>query len=299
MNLDDLALFATVVEAGSLSAAARRLRLSKAAVSDRLRRLEERLGARLLDRSTRRLSPTEAGRAAYDHARRMVEAGEAAARAAGSLHEEARGLLRIAAPTTFAPLHLAPLLPEFLAAHPDLRIELVLAPGASDLLAEGLDLAVRIGPLADSRLTARRLGRSRVLLTASPAYLARRGRPEAPTALPAHDLLAFTPLGRQGEWALKGPGRTTAAVAFQPRLACDDGETLLQAALAGLGIAALPDWMVAAPLAERRLETVLPGWGADPVPIHALHAGGRQPAAKIRRFVDCLAERLPRDGWIA
>lgn len=297
--MNELAVFAAVVEAGSLSAAARRLALSKAAVSDQLRRLEERLGARLLDRSTRRLSPTEAGRAAYDHARRMVEAGEAAVRAASALHGEARGLLRVAAPTTFAPLHLVPLLPDFLAAHPSLRIELLLSAGAADLLAEGLDLAVRIGPLADSALTARRIARSRVVLVAAPAYLARREPPPGPAELPAHDLLAFTPLGRQGRWRLQGPGRAVETVAFQPRLASDDGEALLQAALAGLGIAALPDWMAAAPLNEGRLRPVLPGWGGAAVPVHALHAGGRRPAAKIRRFVDFLAARLPREGWTA
>lgn len=289
---DELAVFAAVAEAGSLTAAARRLGLSTTAVSEQLRRLEERLGAVLLIRSTRRLALTEAGRAALDHARAMVAAGEAAAREAERLHREPHGLLRVAAPTTFAPLHLVPLLPAFQAQNPALRIEFALAAAPVDLTAEGVDVAVRIGRLGDSRLTAKRLGSSRGLLVAAPAYLARRGTPQAPEALAAHDHLAFTPLGRRGLIRLQGPGGRRYEAAVEPLFASDAGEALLAAAIAGMGLAALPGWMVALPLAEGLLQRVLPGWGGAAVPIHALHAGGRRPPAKVRRFVDFLATRL-------
>ncbi len=297
LPLNELAVFVAVVEAGSLSAAARRLELSKAAVSDQIRRLEERLGVRLLNRTTRRLSLTEAGRGCLDHARAMVTAAEAASAAATELHREPRGLLRVAAPTTFAPRHLVPHLPAFLAAHPLLHLELSLSARAVDLLEEGFDLAIRIGRLPDSALTARPLASARLLFCAAPSYLERRGQPVAPAALPEHDLLGFTPLGRRGAWHLQGPGRASRTLDFEPLFASDDGEALLAATLAGLGIAALPDWMVAAEIGLGRLQRVLPDWNGPTMPITALHAAGRRPAAKIRTFLDFLVERLSGDDW--
>lgn len=294
--MNELAVFAAVVDAGSLSAAARRLGISKAAVSDHVRRLEERLGIRLLNRTTRRIALTEAGRACYRHSARMVAEAEAAAHSAALLHEERRGALRVAAPTTFAPMHIVPALPAFLAQHPQLSIELSLAAEAVDLIEGRFDLAIRIGSLPDSRLVARRLAVSRLIICGSRDYLQRRGTPLGIEDLGAHDVLEFTPLGWRGTWRLSGPDGARRRIPIAPVFASDAGEALLAAARDGIGLAALPNWMVAPALRAGALIHVLPGWGGQPVPIHAVHAGGGA-AAKVRLFVDHLAAHLARADW--
>ena len=293
----ELMVFAAVVEAGSLSAAARRLGLSKAAVSDQLRRLEAALGVRLVNRTTRRLSLTAAGEACHAHSRRMVAEAEAAARAASALHDEPRGVLRIAAPTTFAPLHIVPALPAFRARHRQLAVELSLSAAPVDLVAERFDLAIRIGRLPDSRLVARRLAVQRLIVCAAPAYLQRRGVPVQPGDLGDHDALEFTPLGWRGAWHLAGPDGRSRRIAIRPVLASDDGDVLLAAASAGMGLAVLPNWLVAPAVASGALVQALPGWGSQPVPIQAVHTGRRQMPAKTRLFLDHLAAHLAKAAW--
>ncbi|MCK6454827.1 MAG: LysR family transcriptional regulator [Alphaproteobacteria bacterium] len=293
----ELLVFAAVVEAGSLSAAARRLGLSKAAVSDRLRRLEAALGARLLHRTTRRLSLTAAGEACHAHSQRMAAEAEAAMRAAGALHAEPRGTLRVAAPTTFAPLHIVPALPAFRARYQQVSVELSVATHAIDLVAEGFDLAIRIGRLPDSRLVARRLAVQRLVVCGAPGYLERRGAPATPGGLERHDALEFTPLGWRAAWHMTGPDGGSRRVAIRPALRSDAGEALLAAAIGGMGLAFLPNWMVAPALAAGALVQVLPAWSSRPVPIQAVHAGGRELAARTRLFLDHLALHLARAGW--
>jgi DNA-binding transcriptional LysR family regulator len=299
LPMNELAVFAAVVDAGSLSAAARRLGISKAAVSDQVRRLEERLGARLLNRTTRRISLTEAGQACYRHSARMVAEAEAAARSAALFHEEPRGALRIAAPTTFAPMHIVPALPAFLARHPRLSIELSLSAEAVDIIERRFDLAIRIGSLPDSRLVARRLAVSRLIICGSRDYLQRRGTPIVIDDLANHAALEFTPLDWRGSWRLLGPDGSRRRVPIEPVFASDAGEALLAAARDGLGLAALPNWMAASALRTGALVHVLPGWSSQPAPIHAVHAGVGQAAAKIRLFVDHLAAHLAGAAWRA
>lgn len=296
LPMNELAVLAAVVDAGSLSAAARRLGLSKAAVSDQIKRLEERLGARLINRTTRRLSLTAAGEACYRHSRRMVAEAEAAARAATLLHAEPRGVLRVAAPTTFAPMHIVPALPAFQARHPRLSVELMLSADIVDLVKERFDVAIRIGALSDSRLIARRLAASHLIVCASAGYLRRRGVPLRIGDLADHDAIEFSPLGWRGSWRLVGPGgRRT--VATKPVFLSDSGEAVLAAANNGLGVAALPNWMVSDALERGTLVQILPGWGSQPVPIHAVHAGTRQVAAKVRLFIDHIARHLTQAAW--
>lgn len=292
LPMNELAVFAAVVDAGNLTAAARALGISKAAVSDQVRRLEERLGALLLTRTTRRVTPTEAGRACYVHCRRMVAEAEAAAASATLFHEQPRGLLRIAAPTTFAPLRVVPAIASFRAAHPQLAVELSLSAQPVDLLAERFDVAVRIGELPDSGLIARRVAVSRLLICAAPAYLERQGTPETVEDLGEHDALAFTPLGWGALWRLVGPDGRSRNVPMRIVFASDAGEALLAAAVAGMGLAFLPNWMVNDALGAGELVPLLPDCGSRPVPIQAVYPSARQVPAKVRLFVDHLARTL-------
>lgn len=284
----ELAVFAAVVDAGGFTAAAARLGLSKAAVSEHVRRLEDRVGARLLNRTTRRIALTEAGAACHARARAMTAEAEAAAAIAETLQAEPVGVLRVTAPQTFGPLHVVPALAAFAARHPRLDVELTVTADSVDLVRERLDLAIRIGPLPDSTLVARRVAMAGLMIVAAPAYAARRGLPRAPADLLAHDAIRFTPLGWGAEWRIADPGGRPRRVPIRPRLVTDSGEALLEAARAGLGLALVPDWMAHRALAAGDLVPVLPGWGRRNVPIHALHASQGRPAAKIRLFVDHL-----------
>jgi DNA-binding transcriptional LysR family regulator len=296
-NLNDLAVFAAVVRLGSLSGAARTLNLSKAAVSEQLRRLEERLGTRLLNRTTRKVSLTEAGEACYRHCERMLESAEAAEQAAQALHAEPRGELRVSAPQTFAPMHIAPALPSFLTKYPLLTIDLSVTPRLVDLLAEKIDVAIRIGPLEDSSLVARRLAFARLIVVASPDYLQRRGTPQTAESLSQHDVLQFSSFDWGNHWLLDDTNGVRHRLPVKARLRCDSGESLIAAARAGAGLAAVPNWMVRPELAAGTLVQVLHGWGREAVPIHALHPSGGLASAKVRAFVDHLAQWFANADW--
>lgn len=288
LPFEELAAFAAVVDAGGFSAAARRLGRPKATISDQVRRLEARLGARLLNRTTRRVAVTEAGAACHAHCVRMRQEAEAAARVAETLSAEPVGRLKITAPQTFAPLHVAPAVARFAELYPRVDVDLSVSPGRADLIGGGLDLAIRIGALPDSRLVARRIGMTRQILVAAPAYLARAGHPRSASDLHDHAALVFTPLTPAGEWAIADPNGRVRRVPVRARLASDSGEALLAAAVAGMGIAYVPDWMVHAELQSGALEITLPGWGRPPQPIQAVHASAGQPPAKIRLFIQHL-----------
>lgn len=297
--LAGMAVFARVVDAGGISAAARGMGLSKSAVSKQVSGLEDRLGARLLQRTTRRMSLTEAGASFLEHCRRVVIEAEAAENAVGALQGEPRGVLRVNAPMTFGTMHLAAMLPDFLARHPLVTVDLALNDRVVDLLEEGYDVAVRIGRLADSSLVARRLAPARRVMVAAPSYLDRRGRPAALTDLTDHDVLCYSYVPAAEEWRFDGPAGEE-SVRVNGRLRANNGEILLAACLAGSGIAALPTFISGPSLRAGSLVRVLPHLERTDFAIHAVWPTARHLSAKVRAFVDFLAERFgPVPYWDA
>lgn len=294
--LDGIAAFAVVVETGSFTAAARQLKLSKSAVSAHVQRLEERLGVQLLHRTTRRVATTEAGARYHQFCARILAEAEAAEQAAGALHREPRGTLRISAPDTFGWMHVAPAIPPFLASYPDISIDLTLEERHVNLVDERLDLAIRIGALPDSPLIVRRLAPSRTLLCAAPGYLAQRGAPATPQDLGAHACLCFPPLWRDGRWHLTGR-QGELRIAVTPVLVTNSGEVLRSAAVEGAGIAILPTWAIADELARGALVAVLRGWAPPASTIHAVYPEHRRMSAKVRAFVDHLRRHIGRTPY--
>jgi DNA-binding transcriptional LysR family regulator len=288
-QLNAMVVFAHVVEAESFSEAARRLALSKSQVSKQVAALEARLGAQLLHRSTRKLSLTEAGRGFYERCSEIVRAVEEAERAVIHAQSTPRGLLRVNAPMSFGQLVLAPLLPAFLAQHPELRVDLVLDDRRVDLIEGGFDLTIRIAPrLADSSLIARRIAPTRVVVCGAPDYLARRGVPETPEDLGAHACLLYSYRER---WQFRGPSGERSVGVAGPLLA-NNGDALREAALAGLGLVQLPRFLVAAELASGALYAVLEPYEHPGAAIWALYSPTRHLSGKVRAVVDFLAERL-------
>lgn len=297
--LAGMAVFARVVDAGGISAAARDLRLSKSAVSKQLAALEDRLGARLLQRTTRRMGLTEAGAGFLEHCRRVVAEAEAAESAVGALQAEPRGVLRVNAPMTFGTMHLAAAIPDFMARHRGVTVDLSLNDRMVDLLDEGYDVAVRIARLADSSLVARKLAPARRVMVAAPSYLDRRGRPQALAELAAHDVLSYSYVPAAEEWRFVGPAGEE-AVRVEGRLRANNSEILLAACLAGAGIAALPTFISGPSLRAGSLVRVLPQYESPEFAVHAVWPATRHLSAKVRAFVDFLAERFgPVPYWDA
>lgn len=287
-RLDEFAIFVRIVEEGSLVRAARRLRRSPPAVTRALAALEDRLGVRLVDRTTRRLAPTEAGRALYDRARSVVADYEAAA--AGAREAPVRGLLRITAPFLFGRRHIAPIATHFLDGHDGVEIELMLNDRNVDLIDEGIDVAVRIGVLADSGLTARPVGHVKRQWVASPAYLAAHGTPRTPANLARHEALLGTSRGAM-EWSFAG-ARPGASLHLAGRLRVDDVETRLRAARDGRGVAQFLSYQVADDLASGRLVRLLRAFERPPLPVQLVTKGRAHRAPKIDAFLDFAAKKL-------
>jgi len=296
--LDSMALFARVVEAGGFSAAARELGLSKGSVSKRVARLEDRLGVRLLNRTTRRLSLSEAGEAFYAGCRRMVSEAEAAERTVTHLASAPRGTLRVNAPMSFGQQHLAPALTAFLERYPELAVDLVLDDREVNLVQDGFDVGVRIMALRDSSLIARRLAPSRALVCGAPRYLATHGAPARPEDLTRHACLLYSYQTDPGVWILRGPAGER-RVRVNGRLRANNGEALREAAIAGFGLVLMPSFIVGPEIRRGLLAPVLRDWTAgDPVGIHAIYPAGRNLSPKVRVFVDFLAERFgPEPYW--
>lgn len=292
-HLAAMAVFARVVEDGSFTAAARALGLSKSAVSKQIGRLEDRLGVRLLNRTTRRLSLSEAGEAFYERCRRAVAEAEAAEAAVSRLAAAPRGALRVNAPMSFGLQHVVPALPEFLARYPELDVDLALNDRYVDLVEDGYDVGVRIGRLGDSSLIARRLARSRRVPLAALDYLRRRGRPLHPTDLRNHDCLTYAyQAERSGLWRFRGPGGAV-RVEVGGRLRANNGDALREAALAGLGIALLPTFIAGDDLRAGRLTALLQDWQEEGEgDVHAVYPAARNLSPKVRVFVDFLAARF-------
>lgn len=297
-HLTAMAVFARVVEEGSFSKAAQGLGLSKSAVSKQVGRLEDRLGVRLLNRTTRRLSLTEPGTAFYNGCRQLVADAEAAEDAVSHLASAPRGTLRVNVPMSFGQCHVAPALPEFLRRYPELSVDLQLNDRTVDLIEEGYDMAVRVGQLPDSSLIAKRLAPMRRALVAAPDYLDRRGRPAHPRDLAAHDCLIYTYLSSGREWRFQG-GDGEIRVPLSGRLEANNGDALCAAARAGAGVALLPTFICSADLLAGRLECILPEWTAEnDAGIHAVFPASRNLSPKVRVFVDFLAERFgPEPYW--
>ena len=291
-RLTTLEVFVKVVDSQSFAAAAREMGLSPAMVSKHVQALEERLGARLINRTTRRLSLTEAGRGYYERARQVLADLDDADRAASDLQAAPRGLLRMNAPFSFGIRHVAPLVDAYLATYPEVGVDVTLSDRYIDLLAEGVDLALRIGRLADSSLIARRLAPIRFALCAAPRYLERHGRPETPEDLSRHSCLLYTYASSVGEWRFIGPDGRDRVVRVTGPLLANNGDVLITAALDGLGITLAPTFMAGEHVQSRRLVTLLPGYVAPEVALYVVYPPGRHLSAKLRSFVDFLARRF-------
>lgn len=287
-RLDEFAIFVRIVEEGSLVRAARRLRRSPPAVTRALAALEDRVGVRLVDRTTRRVAPTDAGRTLYERARAVVADYEAAT--ACVREAPVRGLLRIAAPVQFGRRHVAPLAARFLDVNEGIEIELLLNDRNVDLIREGIDVAVRIGALEDSSLTARPVGHVRRQWVASPAYLESHGVPRSPQDLATHQALLGTSRGAL-EWNFAGR-RRKAPLRLQGRFRTDDIETRLRAVRDGRGIAQFLSYQVADDLAAGRLLRVLRDFETAPLPVQLLTKGRAHRAPKIDAFLNFAAKRL-------
>lgn len=288
--------FVRVVETGSFSAVARELNTTQSTVSKQVAALEQHLGARLLNRSTRALSLTDDGTRYFEEARRLVaEVAEAEGRLRQG-EQQLNGWLRVASSVGFGLRVLMPHVRSFLAAHPEVRIDLKLHDGFVDLVEQGIDVAVRIGQLADSSLVARRIGSTRRVALASPEYLATlpagRTTPIRPEDLRAHPCIVYTELSTRNRWEFKGPDGATVTVPVAGPLQTDSSEVVRAAVLAGLGISYSPCWLFKDDLAAGEVVTLLPGWQAPPAPIHLVSPPQRHQAAKVRAFSEHLARAL-------
>jgi DNA-binding transcriptional LysR family regulator len=300
-SLQQMSIFAKVVGSGSLSAAARELGLSPAVVSRSLSALEARLGTRLIHRTTRSLHLTEEGAAYYESCTRILDEIEEADATAAAGRDEPQGVLKVALPASFGHQHIAPLIPQFAARYPKLRIALSLSDRRVNVIEEGFDLAVRIAELEDSSLAARKLAPNRRVVCASPDYLRRHGTPRTPMELTKHNFLVAN--WGEGSFAMtveyKGPAGKQGEVRVTGKYACDNWEVLREWALAGLGVALKSTWDVRPQLEEGSLVPLCPGYTFDTdVAIYAVYPHRRHLPAKTRAFVDFLVESFgPEPYW--
>jgi DNA-binding transcriptional LysR family regulator len=292
-RLREMEMFVRVGESGSFSAAARDFGMGQPAVSKTIAGLEDRLGVRLLVRSTRRLSPTEAGMAFYERALRAItETNEAEAAAHGAA-ARLEGRLRILAPVTFARLHVVPKLGSFLDAHPSLRLELVMDDRMVDLLAENIDAGFRLGVLSDSALPARKLAQADRLVVASPDYLARRGVPKTPADLLKHDAIIYGQGVGGQEWIFHR-GTSEKSVKLKPRLMLSAAEGVREAVLNGQGFAISSRWMFAPEIASGAVVSVLQEWSLPPMDLWVIYPSGRLSSAKARAFAKWFEDIIRR-----
>jgi DNA-binding transcriptional LysR family regulator len=286
-----MSVFVRVVALGGFAAAAREADISATMVAKHIQALEARLGARLLNRTTRRQRLTEAGRTYYERCKGLLNAVDAAETSVSALRASPRGTLRITAPVTFGTTRLAPALAQYLREHPEVNVDLVLNDRIVDLLEEGFEAAIRVGHLEDSQLVARSLHPYRSVLCASPNYLRRRGRPRLPQDLESHDCLGFSVTGARGRWRLlQSEGEQT--VTFTPRLRTNNGESLRQAALAGIGVVLQPEVLLEDDVKSGRLVRVLPSWKLPARPLHLVYARDRLMSPKLQAFIEFILKRF-------
>jgi DNA-binding transcriptional LysR family regulator len=291
-DLEGLAVFAKVAELRSFAAAAKDLELSKATVSKAIARLERRLGARLFNRTSRRLALTDAGQLLLDRAARILAEGEAAESEAHSQSASPRGLVRLAVPMSFGLREVAPLLPEFLAEYQDVSVDLHLSDELVDLIGAGFDAALRIAALPDSSLRARRLRDVSRNLVAAPSYLKRRGRPSHPRDLMHHACLCYAYLPTPDVWRFVNRAGEVVQVRPAGPLRANNADALAPALLAGLGLAVQPDFVVGEAIKDGRLEVVMQDWSPPPIALHLVMPPGGPRPARVEVLAAFLSERL-------
>ena len=299
-RLSALEAFARVAETGSFSAAARALNLSKSLISRQVSGLEAELGARLIARTTRSLTLTEAGRNYYEQVVQILSQIEEADLSVSQLQATPRGKLRVNAPMSFSLLRLAPALPDFLALYPEIDVDIAMNDRRVDLMEEGFDLAIRIGRLADSSLVARKLASVRRIICGSPDYLAEQGTPQTPADLRRHACLCYSNADTVDEWRFTDSDGKPISVEVKGRVRANNGDLLRLAALRGLGLVDLPDFLVAGDIASGALVPVLDPFVQQAGGVYAVYPHARYLPPKIRVFIDFLADRWGGDrDWPA
>ena len=290
-RLDAMATLLEVVDAGSLSAASRKLRAPLATVSRRISDLEKHLGAQLLLRSNRRLELTDAGRAYVAACRDIIASVESAERAASGEYLAPRGEIAISAPIVFGRIHLLPVLLDFLQAFPEIDARLTLSDRNAHFLDDHLDVALRIGELPDSALKATRIGAVRRVLCASPAYLKKAGAPLAPKDLARHACISFESMGGAAEWIFR-QGKQTIAAPIRSRLTVNTAEAAIDAAIAGLGVTRVLSYQVEDALRRGALQTILDAYETAPLPVSLIYPGQGAMPQKLRAFLDFVSDKL-------
>src|SRR3990167_1850703 len=297
-DTNDMLYFAEVVDRGGFAAAGRHLGLPKSKLSRRVAELEARLGVRLLQRTTRKLSLTEVGEVYHRHCVAMREDAEAAAEAVEQAQTEPRGTIRVACPVTLAQSTVGPIMALFLARHPQVRVDMRVSNRVVDLVEEGVDVALRVRPTLDDSgsLVVKKLGESNTVLVASPLQLERQGQPASIDDLARMDTIAMSAVDGRATLVLQGPGGAVHNLVHQPRYVADDLLTLKFAALQGTGMCFLPDYMCRRELEQGRLVHVLPGWAPQRGIFHAVYPSRRGMVPAVRRFLDFLDEHTSNEG---
>ncbi|WP_024871998.1 LysR family transcriptional regulator [Tolumonas lignilytica] len=296
-HLRNLSALIAVVECGSFVAAAQRMHSSKAAVSRYIQELETYLGVRLLQRSTRRIALTEAGRDYYQRTKQILVDLDDANSAVGANNASLVGNIRVNAPLTFGTRYLAPLWAEFMERHPSITLDIELNDRRVDLLEEGFDLAIRIGNLADSSLVSRRLSNSHAVLCASPAYLEKYGTPTTPEELAQHQAISYSYLPTGDIWHFYSAKQGERAINIKARMHTNNGDTIRAVVLAGQGIALQPIFQVGPDIQEGKLVTFMTEWAGPSFGIHAVYPSRKHLSLKVKTLIDYLAEKLAGTDW--
>ena len=284
-------MYVAVVDGGSFAAAADKLEMSRAMASKQIQKLEEHLGTRLLNRTTRRLSLTETGRAFYERSLQIIGDVEEAEQIAGQMTRRPQGVLRVTLPLSYGQHRLAAIIGDYTQAYPQVQLDISLSDRKIDLVEDGLDLAIRIGALPQSDLIARKIGGVHSVVCAAPAYIARHGAPRTPAELAGHACLGYTLSGGGTDWRMEGPdGPLTVAISGPIR--ADNGDIIRLAALGGAGILFQPQFIVDDDLAAGRLVRLLPQWQSAELGVYAVYPSRKHLSAKVRTFVDFLASAL-------
>jgi DNA-binding transcriptional LysR family regulator len=291
-SLTDIAVFTQVVDSGSFTAAAERLSISKSVVSKYVTRLEDRLGARLLNRTTRRLSLTEAGQLFYERSLRGLQEIEQAEAEVSRLQAEPRGVLRLNTPMSFGILHIAPALPDFMRRYPEVSVDMNLDDRQVDIIEEGFDVSIRISELPDSALIARRIAPCRHAIVASPEYLAQHGTPKTPEDLHHHNIISYRFQESANEWHFKDKKNRTYSIPVSGTMKMNNSLALREALLGGIGITRTPTFVVGQDIQEGRLQPVLTNYESLEVQIYLVYPQRQHLSPKVRAFVDYFAERI-------
>jgi DNA-binding transcriptional LysR family regulator len=284
-------MYVAVVDGGSFASAADKLDISRAMVSKQIQKLEEHLGTRLLNRTTRRLSLTETGREFYERSTQIMTDVEEAEQVAGQMNRTPQGVLRVTIPLSYGQHRLATIIGDYTQAYPKVQLDISLSDRKVDLIEDGFDLAVRIGVMPQSDLIARKIGGVRSIVCASPTYIARHGAPQAPTELSSHACLGYTLTGSGADWRFETPDGPLVVPIAGP-IRADNGDIIRLAALSGAGILFQPHFIVGDDLAAGRLIQLLPEWQSAELGVYAVYPSRKHLSAKVRTFVDFLAAAL-------